>query len=129
MWDENGNYTVLFGTFSLTTGSPNKNETTNLYQQRTNPTPSFYIKLINMKNRKERKNIKRIWLQKLKAVIVSPFVLTASLAVPLAVRLLHAGGATVVIQGFACEIGSAVSVKGRQLSASHSAALSCLKIG
>jgi predicted DNA-binding WGR domain protein len=33
--------------------SPNKNETINLYQQRTNPTPSFYIKLINMKNRKK----------------------------------------------------------------------------
>jgi hypothetical protein len=49
-----------------------------------------------MKNRKERKNRKRIWLQKLKAVIVSLFVLTGSLAVPLAVRLLHAGGRTVV---------------------------------
>jgi hypothetical protein len=96
MWDENENYTVLFGSLSLTTGSPNKNETTNLYQQRTNPTPSFYIKLINMKNRKERKKRKRIWLPKLKAVIVSPFVLTGSLAVPLAVRFLHAGGGTVV---------------------------------
>jgi hypothetical protein len=45
MWDENENYTVLFGSLSLTTGSPNKNETTNLYQQPTNPTPSLYIKV------------------------------------------------------------------------------------
>jgi hypothetical protein len=102
MWDENENYTVLFGCLSLTTESPNKNETTNLYHQRTNPTPSFYIKLINMKNTKERKKRKIIWLPKLKAVIVSPFVLTGSLAVPLAVRLLHAGGGTVVVDPRFC---------------------------